>query len=203
MPNKNYNPLVDKKIAASQPFAQPIMNHLRELVHKAVPEVTEEIKWGHTFFLLDGKPFANLAAFKEHCSFGFWKNEIVKDIIALGYDPKSSMGAFGRITSMKDIPSSNEMTALLKKAAELARVPSAPKKKAAPKPELPVPDPLAAALKKSKAATKHFQEFSTACRREYIEWINEAKREETRGKRIAQAIEWIAEGKQRNWKYQG
>lgn len=112
------------------------------------------------------------------------------------------MGLFGKLTSVKQLPNSKELTALIKKAAAFARMPAAPKKRATPKPELPVPAVLATALKKSKAATKHFAELSPSCRREYIEWIQEAKRDETRDKRVAQAIEWIAEGKQRNWKYQ-
>lgn len=199
---EHYSSKVEERIATAAPFAQPVLSHLRNLVHQAVPEVTEDIKWGHISFLLDGKIFCGLGSFKQHCSFGFWKNEIQQEIAAMGYDCASAMGLFGKITSIQDLPSKKDLLALIQKAAVLARTATVPKKRPSPKPELPVPEELAVALKRSRLAAKHFAAFTPAMRREYLVWISEAKREETRKQRIAQTVEWVAEGKQRNWKYQ-
>jgi uncharacterized protein YdeI (YjbR/CyaY-like superfamily) len=198
---------VDAYIAKSAPFAQPILTHLRETVHKAVPDATEAIKWSHPFFLLNGVILANMAAFKAHCSFGLWGTEVTKELRADGVAEGGSMGSFGRITSVKDLPPKKELTAYIvagaKPIADGTRTTawSRPKAKVA-KPEATVPDALAAALKKNKAAAKQFEAMSPSCRREYCDWISGAKREETQDKRVAQAIEWIAEGKSRNWKYE-
>lgn len=200
-----YDPRVDEKIAKAQPFAQPIMHHLRELVHKAVPEVTEDIKWQMPTFMLDGKILCGMAAFKEHCAFHFWKNrDAAVELKALGYDTDDAMGHIGKMTSLKDLPTDKQMIAIIKKAVAYSRSEEAnkPAAKKAPKAASETPPALAAALKKNKAAAKTYAEFSASCKREYDEWINEAKRDETRDKRIEQALEWMAEGKKRNWKYE-
>lgn len=198
---------VDAYIAKSAAFAQPILTHLRETVHKAVPGVTETIKWSHPFFLLNGVILGNMAAFKEHCSFGLWGTEVMKELRADGVAEGGSMGSFGRITSVKDLPAKKELSAYLVAAAKpiadgtRTTAWSRPRPKVA-KPEATVPEALAGALKKNKSAAKQFEAMSPSCRREYCDWIADAKREETRDKRVAQAIEWIAEGKSRNWKYE-
>jgi hypothetical protein len=198
---------VDTYIAKAAPFAQPILTFLRETVHKAVPGVEEAIKWSHPFFLLNGVILGNMAAFKAHCSFGLWGSEVTKGLRADGVAEGGSMGSFGKITSLKDLPSKKELTAYIvaaaKPIAEGTRTTawSRPKPKVA-KPEAAVPDALTAAFTKHKAAAKQFEAMSPSCRREYCEWIADAKREETRDKRVAQAIEWIVEGKSRNWKYE-
>jgi len=194
----NSDARIDAYIAKSAPFAQPILSHLREVLHDARPDVVETIKWGMPFFLLDGRPFANMAAFKQHCAFGFWKGRQV--VGEAGSD--EAMGQFGRLTSVSDLPSRKVLIGYVKKAVEqhLAAA-TAPRMKAVPKPAAEVPEDLAAALKKSAKARKTFDAFSPSHRREYIEWITEAKREETRAKRLATTIEWLAEGKARNWKY--
>ena len=115
------------------------------------------------------------------------------------------MGSFGKMRTLDDVPSKKTLAPLVKKAMKLidegVKTPTV-RKTATPK-AAPVPTPeFAAALKKNAAARKTMDGFSPSCQREYIEWIAEAKREETRDKRISQAIEWLAEGKQRNWKYQ-
>ncbi len=198
------NPLVDAQIAAAAPFAKPILEHLRDVAHKALPNAVEEIKWGYAMFLVEGKMVCGFAAFKAHCSFRLVGSEIKEKLRALGYDPEDSAGALGKITSLKDLPSERKLVALIKEAAkaQLAVKAAGPKKRAAPKPELPVPVELSAALAKNKAAAKHFAAFSPSCRSEYSEWVSEAKREETRAKRVAEAVAWLAEGKKRNWKYE-
>jgi uncharacterized protein YdeI (YjbR/CyaY-like superfamily) len=142
-----------------------------------------------------------MAAFKQHCSFGFWKGSLLEDRQGI-LDPESAMGSLGRITSLKDLPSEKILISYLKEADALNRdnikVPKAPARE---KKELVTPKELAAALKKNKAATKVFDAFSYSCKKEYIEWIDEAKTEATKLKRVATAVEWIAEGKDRNWKY--
>jgi uncharacterized protein YdeI (YjbR/CyaY-like superfamily) len=202
----NHLPEVDAYIAKGKPFAQPILKHLRALVHKAVPEVEEAIKWQMPFFLKGGVFLANMAAFKSHCSLGLWGEEITAKLKADGWHSKEAMGKLGKITSLADLPGDEELLTYLRAAAEVIasgiRTKSYVRPKSAPKPEAAVPAELAAALKKNKAAQKNFHAFSPGHRREYIEWIAEGKREETKAKRVVQAIEWLAEGKHRNWKYE-
>jgi len=202
-----FSPAVDVYINKASPFAQPILTYLREAVHKAVPGVEEAIKWSHPFFLLNGVILGNMGAFKAHCSFGLWGTEITQELRADGVAEGGSMGSFGKITSIKDLPSKKELTAYIvaaaKPVAEGTRTTAwtRPKQKVA-KPEATVPEALAGALKKNKTAAKQFEAMSPSCRREYCDWIADAKREETRDKRVVQAMEWIAEGKSRNWKYE-
>jgi uncharacterized protein YdeI (YjbR/CyaY-like superfamily) len=201
-----FNSKVDAYIAKSQPFAQPILSHIRELAHKACPEVEEAIKWSMPFFQLRGIVLGHMAAFKQHCSISFWGPEMNAILNKAGLHSEDGMGSLGKITSLKDLPSDKEMLGYYRHAAELIltgqRTKSLERPKKAPKAAPEVPAELAAALKKNKTAAKIFAEFSPSCKREYIDWIVEAKRPETKEKRVTQAVEWIAEGKQRNWKYQ-
>jgi uncharacterized protein YdeI (YjbR/CyaY-like superfamily) len=209
MAGESINPKVDAYIEKAKPFAQPILEHLRKLVHKGCPDVEEAIKWSMPFFVYKGAILGNMAAFKEHCSFGFWGQEIAAVLREAGVASGDGMGTLGRIAGVKDLPTDKQMLGWIRQAASFVddgtytspiaarnRVVKAPKAQPAIAPE------FAAALKKNKAASKVFEAFSPSCKREYIEWVAEARREETRDKRIAQAVEWIAEGKQRNWKYQ-
>jgi uncharacterized protein YdeI (YjbR/CyaY-like superfamily) len=205
----SFDPRIDIYINKAQPFAQPIVEHLRELVHKACPNVQEAIKWSRPFFDYKGVILCNISAFKEHCSFGFWGEEIGAVLREARIVQEGGMGSLGRITTLKDLPSDKQMLSLLRQAAGFIdrgeyTSPIAARNKVvkAPKPTLETPPEFAKALKADKKAATAFAAFSPSCKREYIEWIAEAKRPETRDKRIAQAIEWIAEGKQRNWKYQ-
>lgn len=199
---------VDAYIAKCKPYAQPILEHLRELVHKACPDVVETIKWSHAFFEYKGVILANMAGFNEHCSFGFWGKEMVDVLNEAGLLQGDAMGSLGKITSVKDLPPNKQMLGILKQAAGFIDAgkytSSMARPRVAQEPKKPVETPpeFEKALKANKAAAAVFGKFSPSCKREYIEWIAEAKREETREKRIVQAVEWIAEGKQRNWKYQ-
>jgi uncharacterized protein YdeI (YjbR/CyaY-like superfamily) len=198
MPDKD--PRVDAYIEKSADFAKPILSHLRSLIHKASPKVSETVKWGMPAFEYKGI-VCGLAAFKEHCTFGFWKHSL------LDYDgfsaERTAMGSFGRITSKKDLPADDVIVRLVRQAIELnEKGVKVEKKRAAAKKELVIPDYLTAALKKNKAAQKTFDGFPYSCRKEYVEWLTEAKTEPTREKRLATTIEWLAEGKRRNWKYE-
>lgn len=209
MAGESMNPKVDAYIEKAKPFAQPILEHLRGLMHKGCPDVEEAIKWSMPFFVYKGAILANMAAFKEHCSFGFWGKEIAAVLAEADVVSGEGMGTLGRITSVKDLPSDKQMLGWIRQASSFVddgtyTSPMAARNKVvkAPKAQVEMGPEFAAALKKNKAASKVFEAFSPSCKREYIEWIADAKREETRDKRIAQAVEWIAEGKQRNWKYQ-
>jgi uncharacterized protein YdeI (YjbR/CyaY-like superfamily) len=209
MATANFNPKVDAYLAKTPPFAQPIMTHLRELVHKGCPEVEETIKWSRPFFEYRGAILGNMSAFKEHCSFGFWGEEIGAVLREAKVLQADGMGSLGRITTVKDLPSDKQMLGWIRQAAGFIASgnytsPIAARNKVvkAPKASLESPAEFTAALKKDKKAATVFAAFSPSCKREYVEWIADAKREETREKRIATALEWIAEGKQRNWKYQ-
>lgn len=194
------DPRVDAYIAKSAAFAQPILAHLRELVHAGCPDVEETLKWSMPSFLYRGKILCGMAAFKQHCAFGFWKGR------EMGYAESKegkAMGQFGRITMLRDLPAKGGLLALIKRAMQDSEVrvaqPAKPRK--APRPAPKAPDDLAAALRKNKKALVVYEAFSPSAKREYVDWLVEAKREETREKRLAQAIEWIAEGRQRNWRY--
>jgi hypothetical protein len=193
------DPRIDAYIANAADFAQPILTDVREAVHAACPNVEETMKWRFPHFVYKGM-LCGVAAFKQHAALGFWKGELVTGR-GRGAD---AMGQFGRLTKRSDLPSPAALRALVKKAADLneqgvkvARVP----KKAAPK-TVTVPPVLSAALRKNKKAHAGFAVMSPSHKREYIEWITEAKTEETRARRLAQAIEWMAQGKSRNWKYE-
>ena len=200
----NTDPRVDAYIAKCAEFAQPILKHIRELVHKACPEATENIKWTMPFFEYSGGIICNMAGFKQHCSLGFWNAPLLKDPAGvLHLKDKNAMGHLDKITSLKDLPADKVLIALIKEAAKLSEQgvkKPAPAAKA-PKAALPEPTELTAALKKSKKAKATFEGFPPSHRREYIEWITEAKTDATREKRIATTIEWLEEGKDRNWKY--
>ena len=206
MKTPEFNPKISAYIAGAQPFAQPILTHLRELVHQACPGIVEEMKWSRPFFVLDGVILANIAAFQQHCSLGIWGPEMQEVLAAAGIQFEGSMGTFGRLTSLRDLPPDKTLLGYFRQAA--AFITSGQRTKSYKRPHRVVkvdagmPPELAAALKKNEAAAKVFAAFPTSCQREYCSWIAEAKRPETRERRIAQAVEWIAEGKQRNWRYQ-
>jgi uncharacterized protein YdeI (YjbR/CyaY-like superfamily) len=192
------DPRVDAYIAKSADFANPILTHIRDVVHSACPEAEETMKWSAPFFMYRGGMMCHMAAFKEHVALGFWKGALVVD-----KDEEGARGEFGRIKNVKDLPPKRELAGYIKKAMTLNDEGiKVPKKTPGGKPALPVPPELAAALAKNKKARTAFEAFPPSHRREYNEWIGEAKREETRAARATQAVEWIAEGKSRNWKYQ-
>jgi uncharacterized protein YdeI (YjbR/CyaY-like superfamily) len=197
------DPRVDAYIAKSAGFAHPILQHLRKLVHDACPGATETVKWGMPFFESSGTLLCNMASFKQHCSFGFWNAGVLKDPKGvLHIKDKNAMGHFDRITSLKDLPPDKTIMSLIKEAAAWNEkgIKKKPVKKD-PKPELPMPPALIAALKKNKQARTNFDQMPPSHRREYIEWISEAKTDPTRDKRVATTIEWLTEGKSRNWQY--
>ncbi|MBI5275719.1 MAG: YdeI/OmpD-associated family protein [Burkholderiales bacterium] len=193
------DPRIDAYIAKSADFARPILTHVRDIVHKACPEVEETIKWGMPHFMYGGRNLAHLAAFKAHCALGFWHGEVVE-----GGANASAMGQFGRIEAIKDLPSKAELAKMVRKSVALidAGEPAKRVPKAAPKPPPEAPVDLLAALERSPTARKTYEAFSPTNQREYVEWITEAKRPETRGKRLLQAVAWMEEGKARHWKYQ-
>jgi uncharacterized protein YdeI (YjbR/CyaY-like superfamily) len=193
------DPRIDAYIDRAAPFARPILAHVRALVHEACPEVEETMKWSMPTFMHAGAILSGMAAFKQHASFGYWKHALV---VGEG-EPRDGMGSYGKMTSVEDLPPKKTLLAHIRKAMKLNEDGvKSPVRKAAPKPPPETPDDLLAALRKNKAAKATFDAFPPGCKREYIDWIVEAKREETRAKRLAQAVEWIAEGKRRNWKYE-
>ena len=196
-----HDPRVDAYIAKSADFAQPILQHLRSLVHEACPQVQESIKWGAPSFGYGDGILCGMAAFKRHVSFGFWKHALVMGEGA----ERDGMGSFGKMASLSDMPSKKTMGSLIRKAMRLNEQgvkTSVARRSAAPRAPLETPADLLVALNGNGTAKATFDAFSPSARREYVEWVIEAKREETRQRRIAQAVEWIVEGKHRNWKYQ-
>ena len=197
----DHNPAVDAYIQNAAEFARPVLVHLRELVHRTAPGIQETIKWRIPCFEYKGI-VCNMAAFKQHCSFGFWKASLLKDK-NLFETTDSGMGNLGKIRKLDDLPPDELLIACIRDAVHLnendIRVSAAKKKKKT----LEIPKDFAAELKTNRAANTHFSEFAPGYQRDYIEWITGAKTEKTRQKRLATAIEWIGEGKHRNWKYEG
>lgn len=194
------DPNIDAYIAKSATFAKPILKHLRKVVHAGCPQVEETMKWSMPHFDYKGM-LCGMGAFKEHCAFGFWKESLI-----LGRDrasKKTGMGSFGCIRSMADLPNEKTLIGYVKKAAALneAGIKAPGRSKPAKREPIEIPDYFAAALKKNARARKTFEALSPSHRREYLEWVTEAKREETRKQRLAMSIKWLAEGKARNWKY--
>lgn len=195
------DPRIDAYIAKSADFAKPILTHLRKLVHTACPQVGEKIKWSFPHFDYKGM-MCSMAAFKEHCSFGFWKGELILGKAPGGADGEG-MGHFGRLASLSDLPSDKALLGYIRKAVELndagVKKPTPPRPKT--RKELVLPDYFTAALKKNKKALATFKGFTYSHRKEYVEWITEAKQEGTRARRMQTTLEWLAEGKSRNWEY--
>ena len=195
---------IDAYIAKSADFAKPILIHIRTLVHKACPAVEETMKWSFPHFDYKGEMMCSVAAFKQHCAFGFWKAKLMTDTkLVERAKSEEAMGHLGKITSKKDLPSDKVMIAYIKEAMKLN---DEGLKVAKPKPTkvkvVPVPKYFLAALERNESAWTNFENFPPSHRKEYVLWITEAKQEATREKRMAQAIEWISEGKGRNWKYE-
>ena len=191
------DPRVDAYIGKSAAFAKPILTHLRAVVHNACPEVEETIKWSFPHFDYQGEMMCSMASFKGHCAFGFWKASLVLgDKAADG-----AMGHLGRITSVDDLPSEKTLTSYVKKAAKLNEQGIKVERVRRAKPALEVPEDLTKALRKNRQALTTFEAFPPSHKREYVEWIVDARSEDTRKRRLEKAVEWIAEGKPRNWKY--
>jgi uncharacterized protein YdeI (YjbR/CyaY-like superfamily) len=195
------DPRVDAYIDKAAPFARPILKHLRRAVHAAVPEVSETIKWGFPHFDYEGI-FCSMAAFKAHCAFGFWQHALLQKRLGLGgATAKQAMGSFGRLASKDDLPDDAALRRILHAAKALkASGEKAPRVKRA-RPAIEPPGDFLAALRKNPKALAAFEAFPPSHRREYLEWITEARGEETRRRRLETAIAWMAEGKARNWKY--
>ncbi len=196
---------IDAYIAKSAEFAKPVLEHLRKLIHKACPDVTETIKWGMPSFEYKG-PFVGFAAFKKHAVLGFWKAALMKDSEVLtGKDTKGAMGNLGRIESIEDLPKDAVLTKWIKEAMKLndkgVKLIRSEKPKHERR-EYKMPAYFQKELNRNKKAKATFENFSPSHKREYLEWIVEAKTEETRNKRMETALEWLCEGKSRNWKYQ-
>ena len=189
------DPRVDAYISRAQPFARPILKHLRKLVHRACPDVEETIKWRSPFFDYKG-PVCFMASFKTHAVFGFWKGKLL-----FGKEHKGAMGHFGRLTSIKDLPSDKQLIGYIKKAAELNERGLKRKRPARGAQKVTVPSDLKAALAKNAKARKTFEDFSYSHKKEYVDWITDAKRDETRQKRLKTAIQWLSQGKPQNWRY--
>jgi uncharacterized protein YdeI (YjbR/CyaY-like superfamily) len=190
---------VDAYIRKAAAFAEPLLSHFRDQVHAACPAAEETIKWGTPHFVYKGNLCA-MAAFKQHCAFGFWKGSLLFP----RHDAKQdeAMGHLGRVMTLKDFPPAGTLRKLIREAARLNEDgvrPVRARKTTAP---LPEPSELLQALRKHPAARKTWEGFAPSHRREYIEWLTEAKRDDTRARRLATTLEWLAQGKQRNWKYQ-
>jgi uncharacterized protein YdeI (YjbR/CyaY-like superfamily) len=193
------DPRIDAYIAKAQPFARPILEHVRDRAHAVVPDVQETLKWSAPAFTIDGKILLIIAAFKAHAAINFWRGQELRGDSANA----DAMGQFGKIASLDDLPADAQLDDLIREAAKLAKSAPAPRKvRHAPKPPPELHPDFAAALAKAPKAKAVLDSFPPSAQRDYFEWIAEAKQGATRQKRIATAIEWLGEGKRRHWKYQ-
>lgn len=194
------DPRVDAYIERQAEFARPILARVRERMHAACPACEETLKWSAPAFMYNGSILAQMAAFKAHAMFGFWQG---RKVTGETDKEREAMGSFGRLTSAADLPDEATMTALVRKAMALVDGgEKAPRPLKHPKPPLEVPPDLEAAFFGNEAARATFDGFPPSARRDYLDWLADAKRPETRAKRLAQTVEWLAEGKRRHWKYE-
>lgn len=200
---EKYNPLVDEYIDKSPDFSKPILNQIREIVHECYPEIEEAIKWKFPTFMYKGKILCSMVSFKAYCSVGFWLHDSMKTLKNLETDvEKTNMFSLGKITKMEDLPSKPQLKNIIFEAMELTDMGVTLKKATPLKTEIEVPDYFQNVLNRNKKAVEIFQKSSPSFRKEYINWIVDAKTDTTRNKRMEQAIEWISERKGRNWKYE-
>ena len=190
------DPRIDAYIARAQPFAQPLLQKVRERVHAVVPDIEETMKWSHPTFCRDGKIVLGMAAFKAHAAVNFWRGK------ELGFDAKAgAMGQLGKLAGVEDLP--DDIDAMISRAAQLSTSAPEPRKpKREPKPAPALHPEFAAALARAPAARATLDGFPPSAQRDYLEWVGEAKQEATRQKRIADAVQWLSEGKRRHWKYE-
>lgn len=199
---EQYDPRIDTYIEKSADFAKPILIHLRKLIHRASSEMRETIKWGFPHFDYKGT-ICSMASFKEHCAFGFWKSSLLSDPYSiLKKESKESMGQLGRIKSIASLPSDEIITAYILEAISLNEKGIKLPKKAGPVHTVNIPDYFQKTLNDHADARTHFEKLSNSHRKEYISWIEEAKTDATRNKRISTTLEWLNEGKSLNWKYE-
>ncbi|MBK6396857.1 MAG: YdeI/OmpD-associated family protein [Bacteroidetes bacterium] len=191
---------IDQYIKQSKEFAQPILKHFRSLVHTHCPETEETLKWGFPHFQYKGI-MCSMASFSGHCAIGFWKGSLIPELQKI--EDSSAMGQLGRISDLKDLPSDKVLATIIKKAMKLndegVKSPTHSKPKSIV--DVKIPDYILTAIKKNKKVAANFTAFSNSQQKEYVEWIEEAKTETTRIKRLETMLEWVSEGKIRNWKY--
>lgn len=199
------NPLIDTYIDKAEEFAKPILLHLRKLIHSACPEVEEKMKWGFPNFMYKQEMLCSMAAFKNHCAFTFWKAALMKDNKKIfEIRGKTAMGHFGKITALKDLPSNAIIKSYLKEAMALndAGIKLSKTKKGVAETQVIIPEYFQKQLNKNKTAKATFEKMPPSHKKEYLEWITEAKTEITREKRISTTLEWLSEGKSRNQRYE-
>ncbi|AZB00962.1 hypothetical protein EG359_15680 [Chryseobacterium joostei] len=200
---EKYSSKIDSYIEKSQDFAKPILHYIRETVHEYCPDAEEAMKWSFPHFIYKGKNLCAMASFKQHCTFGFWLEKEMKTMQEITHDiEKNSMFSLGKITKTEDLPSKPQLKKAILEAMELTDMGVTMKKAAPSKTEMEIPDYFQAALNDNSKALGFFEKASPSFRKEYITWLTEAKTEATRNKRMEQALEWIEEGKGRNWKYE-
>jgi hypothetical protein len=203
MASTSIDPRIDAYIARAPVFARPVLRRLRALVRRACPGAAETIKWGFPHFEYQGI-LCSMAAFQRHCAFGFWKGRLLADASGALASSGDAMGHLGRITGLEDLPSDAVLIRLIRQAARLnedgVSAPRAPRKPAAA--PLRIPAPFREALRKNPAAAAAFRSLPPSHRKEYIAWIAEAKRPETKEKRIATSVQWLALGRSLNWRYE-
>ena len=193
------DPRIDAYVAKAQPFARPILEHVRARVHAAAPKAEETLKWGAPAFTVGGKILLMMAAFKAHAALNFWRGQELRGEAANA----GAMGQFGKLQSLADLPPDAELDRLIREAAELAKSAPAPRQvKHEPKPPAEMHPDFAAALDSAPAAKATLDSFPPSARRDYLDWIADAKQDATRAKRIATAVEWLSEGKRRHWRYE-
>ncbi|PIF43547.1 uncharacterized protein YdeI (YjbR/CyaY-like superfamily) [Chryseobacterium sp. 52] len=200
---EKHSPKIDAYIEKSQDFAKSILDYIRETVHEFCPDAEETMKWSFPHFTYQGENLCAMASFKHHCTFGFWLEKEMKTMKEITQDiEKNSMFSLGKITKIEHLPPKVQLKKAIKEAMELTEMGITMKKAPPSKTETEIPDYFQTALNENKKALTVFEKGSPSFRKEYINWITEAKTETTRSKRMEQSLEWIADGKSRNWKYE-
>src|SRR5438270_1264994 len=179
---------VNDSLANAPEGTRPILVRLRRIFRQASPKLEEAIKWGVPCYLFKG-PVGGFAAYKQHVSWGLWKSRALNDPEGLLGRGVSVMA--GKITKVSEIPPAAKIIALIEQVIALNE--AGIKSPKPPEPELPAD--FAAAMKKAGKAARHYAAFTPARKWQYVNWVTQAKRAETRAKRIEIAVERIGEGK--------
>ena len=191
---------VDRYIRSSAVFARPVLRRLRTFFHRADPRISETIKWGVPHFEYQGI-LGSMAAFRKHVSVGFWKGGMIGDEAGVFESAGNRKMTMLRMRDVADVPSADLMLVYIRRAVALnergMRIPA--RKRTAVR--VAIPSFFSNALRANRKASDVFSRLSRSHQREYVDWLTEAKREETRQRRMATAIKWLSEGKPRNWKY--
>jgi len=198
-PNKseqNASKLIDEAFSKFTGFQKEYCNHLRKLIHKAMPDVKEDWKWGPNFNV--NGMVCGVWGFKDHVKLVFFKGSAMKDTYKLFNQGKENEGNRSINFSSADKIDDKKIIEYLKEAAEINRKGIKLVKKEI---KVVMPAILVKALNKDKASKTYFESLAPSHRRDYADYISQAKQEETQLRRLDKVMEMLTDKRTLNDKY--